>query len=215
MEFITPPVGFWLKDTVPQDLVQHLWTCIENKKGEARHTLAGNISHSYAIPDIQGKFFKYLSTLVHAYHSSYGSHPHQTTIAQKKGKWALTLEKLWVNYQKKGEFNPLHNHTGMYSFVVWMKIPYDTEQERQAEWMSDIKEHERVAGCFSFTYTNLLGRINTSTYDLNPQTENIIVLFPSGLHHQVYPFYTSDEERISISGNISIDLNHGKHKGNT
>ena len=34
--------------------------------------------------------------------------------------------------------------------------------------------------------------------------EGNMVMFPSRLHHQVYPFYESDKERVSISGNIGI-----------
>ena len=43
------------------------------------------------------------------------------------------LNRWWVNYQKQNEFNPIHNHAGVYSFVIWMKIPYDfkkTEPKR-------------------------------------------------------------------------------------
>ena len=29
----------------------------------------------------------------------------------------------WVNFQKQNDFNPMHGHTGLYSFVVWLKIP--------------------------------------------------------------------------------------------
>ena len=25
--------------------------------------------------------------------------------------------------------NPLHNHTGVYSFVIWMKIPFDYDDQ--------------------------------------------------------------------------------------
>ena len=32
-----------------------------------------------------------------------------------------------------------------------------------------------------------------------------MVLFPSQLRHQVYPFYNCDEERVSISGNVFIN----------
>ena len=35
--------------------------------------------------------------------------------------------------------------------------------------------------------------------------ENTILFFPALLNHTVYPFYLSDEERISISGNICLD----------
>ena len=31
-----------------------------------------------------------------------------------------------------------------------------------------------------------------------------MLFFPSNLHHQVYPFYGTEEERITISGNIDF-----------
>jgi len=32
-----------------------------------------------------------------------------------------------------------------------------------------------------------------------------MVMFPSQMLHQVFPFYENDGERISISGNINIE----------
>ena len=40
-------------------------------------------------------------------------------------------------------------------------------------------------------------------YSLDPSMEGYMVMFPSETQHCVYPFYTSDEERISISGNLT------------
>jgi len=34
-----------------------------------------------------------------------------------------------------------------------------------------------------------------------------MVFFPSQLQHVVYPFYSSNKERISISGNVMLDIN--------
>ena len=39
------------------------------------------------------------------------------------------LEKLWVNYQKQHEFVPPHNHSGPFSFVVFMKIPIHWKEQ--------------------------------------------------------------------------------------
>ena len=39
--------------------------------------------------------------------------------------------------------------------------------------------------------------------------EGTIVMFPSWLNHSVYPFYTSDDYRISISGNIVVKIEDG------
>ena len=40
---------------------------------------------------------------------------------------------------------------------------------------------------------------------LNKKDEGRIVFFPAPMEHIVYPFYTSDEFRISISGNILLN----------
>ena len=32
-----------------------------------------------------------------------------------------------------------------------------------------------------------------------------MLFFPSKLNHVVYPFYTSNKNRISISGNVALD----------
>jgi hypothetical protein len=37
-----------------------------------------------------------------------------------------------------------------------------------------------------------------------------MVMFPAQMLHQVFPFYESDGERISISGNINIETLKGK-----
>ena len=42
----------------------------------------------------------------------------------------LFLNQLWVNYQYKTEFNPSHDHSGVYSFAIWMKIPYSWEDQK-------------------------------------------------------------------------------------
>ena len=41
---------------------------------------------------------------------------------------------------------------------------------------------------------------------LEPEDEGKMLFFSSKYHHCVYPFYLSDEERISVSGNIGLKL---------
>ena len=37
----------------------------------------------------------------------------------------------WVNFSRRGEFNPMHNHTGIISSVVFIDIPDELEEERE------------------------------------------------------------------------------------
>ena len=34
--------------------------------------------------------------------------------------------------------------------------------------------------------------------------ERVMLVFPAALQHAVYPFYTSDDYRISVSGNVRL-----------
>ena len=111
-----------------------------------------------------------------------------------------TLKMWWVNYQKQYEFNPCHDHTGVYSFVIWLKIPVEFDDQNR-----DCDSNFPVRSAFQFYYQNILGETRTFNYELGKKYEGTMLFFPSKLRHEVFPFYNCDEDRISISGNICID----------
>lgn len=117
-------------------------------------------------------------------------------------KYKLVLETLWVNYQQKYEFNPLHRHTGIYSFVIWLEIPYFLNFEQQVAPGKEASVNR--AGMFEFTYTDILGHIRGESIAVDKTYEGNILMFPSGLHHMVHPFYSTDKYRISVAGNIKV-----------
>jgi hypothetical protein len=49
-----------------------------------------------------------------------------------------------------------------------------------------------------------MGRIVQNRIEVDKSWEGTMIMFPSSLHHMVHPFYTSDEYRISISGNLIV-----------
>jgi hypothetical protein len=112
------------------------------------------------------------------------------------------LESLWINFQKKHEFNPIHVHTGAYSFVIWMQIPYDLEEEKSR--FKDMTASDIVPTNFNFYYTDIFGKVQDYSVKVDKTKEGCICLFPSTLNHSVNPFYTSDDFRISISGNVYL-----------
>lgn len=113
----------------------------------------------------------------------------------------LGLHNLWVNFQKKYEFNPPHSHSGVFSFVIWMKIPYDLQEELGK--FSNVHQGSKTS-LFNFLYTDGLGNIKTYNIHVDKNFEGKICFFPSNLMHYVNPFYTSDNFRISISGNVKL-----------
>jgi len=100
--------------------------------------------------------------------------------------------KSWINFQKQGEFIPNHTHDGLYSYTIWIQIPYSESDDKHA-------------GNFEFTYTDIIGNIKQHTIPLSTKDEGRIILFPSRLPHTVYPFYNTNQTRISVSGNILLD----------
>lgn len=108
----------------------------------------------------------------------------------------------WVNFQKKNEYNPLHYHHHDISWVCWVSIPYDLQEELR---MPNVKDSNTlVASKFQFIYNRLDGGIYTQDLDIDHTWEGTMIMFPAYLKHQVYPFQTSDAHRISIAGNIRI-----------
>jgi hypothetical protein len=116
---------------------------------------------------------------------------------------AITSLGAWVNFQHKGENNPLHSHGGILSWVLWLKIPYTHEDEQAHQ----THPNQSFAGMFGMTYTNVLGNIELAGWQLSKEMEGTLLLFPSKLKHCVYPYYSTDDVRISLSGNYAFNTN--------
>tara|TARA_R110000765_G_scaffold4001_3_gene12644 strand:- start:608 stop:1231 length:624 start_codon:yes stop_codon:yes gene_type:complete len=108
---------------------------------------------------------------------------------------SYVLEKPWVNVQHQGEFIPSHTHDGIYSYSIWMKIPYDSR-----------KIKGQCAGTFEFTYMNVFGAPMFHRISLSQEDEGSIIMFPSKLRHSAYPFYGTSRTRLCISGNILYNV---------
>ena len=115
----------------------------------------------------------------------------------------LALQNLWINLQKKHEFNPLHNHTGILSFIIFLKVPYNLDDEMKVFPQASC---EPMASKLSFIVFDSLGEISELNVPVDKSFENRMIMFPAKLQHLVYPFYTSDDYRITCSGNISYFL---------
>tara|TARA_B100000965_G_C19250016_1_gene608319 strand:- start:13 stop:648 length:636 start_codon:yes stop_codon:yes gene_type:complete len=204
--YLNPPNIGWLDFKLNTKEMDYVWKCIENKKRSVKDRLAGNITNSYELID-RGDWF-YTNVILPLINFYGGTVRDLGTKAPTPTHHPLYMREWWVNYQKQNEFNPLHNHSGVYSFVIWMKLPYDSKKQNQ----KDIARNSNNAqiGNFQFTYTNILGEPMSYEYYMNPDLEGTVLFFPSNLIHQVYPFYDCDEDRITVSGNIVLDTSKRK-----
>ena len=191
----------WLETKLSTDILKFLNECIKNKTKKVNYELAGNISKSYPLEDKDNWFFKNILVLcIEKYIEEFTAASIPNLLTKNCG---YTLNRFWVNFQKKYEFNPVHNHSGIFSFVIWMKIPSSFKKERNLPFVKD--SNCKSPNTFQFSYLNSLGEIGTLEYHLEPSNEGTMLFFPAQLNHQVYPFYSSNKNRISISGNICFD----------
>jgi len=116
------------------------------------------------------------------------------------------MSNMWININRKGDYNVVHNHSNsIISGVLWIKTPDN------CGLLKFLSPH-------SFTQSLLLDNVDSdvakkqnyySGYTFNPK-EGTMILFPSDLLHGVEP-NESDEDRISIAFNLYATYRSGTY----
>lgn len=210
---VVPFTGGWMEKKLSADHMKFLWDMIGNKGESCGEMLAGHVMDSYYLEDKEDYFYvNVLDPLMQEYMHNFGNPGDKIAV---NNLHPFCLHKWWVNYQQQGEYNPTHDHTGCFSFVIWMKIPYTNEEQNETGTNPEVAIAKRAGkmsghasnGSFEFHYTDIFGASHSFWYDMGTPLEGTMLLFPSNLKHQVYPFFNNDEYRISISGNIVLNTN--------
>lgn len=168
-------------------------------KPSHKKNLVGAIEKEYLI-DATYQFKEFIEAMVRGYHE---------LLNESNESFYINVLRPWVNFQKAGEYNPIHNHSGNLSYVLWINIPYDlSEQQKHPSVFKSNSDPTKVGPTFSFIFPNHLensfGGIKTYVIPIDKTYEGHIIMFPSHLCHQVTPFLDCDGYRISIAGNIEL-----------
>ena len=201
-------------DTVPIDMFD--WLKIKsfeakNKENDATKALVGHINQEYYIKGVEDKYNildvdndeTYLKLEQWVSRKCFTPplnmfHGDNYVLSDNR---PFSISSLWVNFQKKYEFNPPHIHGGVYSFIIFVNIPYELEDE-----LKQFKTKTNATSKLHFTtpcplHWNRCGIVRTDI-NVDKSFEGKIIIFPAHLQHGVFPFYTSDDYRITISGNV-------------
>ena len=209
-------INGFIIDKVPKDILDKLQIYLDtfnlefpNSLPSNHYSLAGNLQNQYSLP-IDLSLEDYIYWLCDVYNQKFPKFlesVYYSNAIETEQKLKPYLYSLWVNFMKKYEFNPPHTHSGKFSFVIWYKVPYKIEDEiRQGP--SKRLDHTNLAGTFQFSYPQFSEEgIGFTNIRADCKYDGKICLFPSYLHHTVYPFFTSDDYRISIAGNIKYKNN--------
>lgn len=165
---------------------------------DARHKLAGHLTHEYDLEDCNNLVENIVLRELYNWNNFLGGDLLAVESKKYGSDMELKLESLWVNYMKKYEFNPAHDHTGAYSFVFWVDVPYSIEDERN----NYPNANGQLAGVFQFIVPTTKG-IDYLNIPVDKKYNGTLCIFPANQNHAVYPFFTSDDYRITVAGNLA------------
>ena len=177
-----------ISEDFQQKLLKGAEKARKNNK-DFRSNLAGIIKEEYSYEDRQ-EYVEEISQFLTVYDAAY----QKWKSEEYKVKPEYILNSLWVNYMKKNEYNPPHDHSDFLSFVIFLKVPEEITREQEK-----FLGNSAGPGSLSFLYGE--GNRQAITYQSMHPKEGDMFIFPAWMKHYVAPFY-SDVTRISVSGNI-------------
>ena len=158
-----------------------------------RDHLAGHLENEKALD--KAKVFNILLPYLNSYAQGYNQ------FRDKRLCNGFEIIAAWINRQKKHEFNPPHTHDGHLSFVIYTEVP----QGLHKEFYTSVS-NSPGPGCITFDFNlfgNSIDKFFLQTHSHLPVVGDMFI-FPAYLPHWVYPFKTTEGERVSISGNINL-----------
>ena len=108
----------------------------------------------------------------------------------------VKILNLWVVRQFKGEYNPIHYHTGDLSGVGYLTLPKNMTK-------NNLVKNKKLKTNGTIDFINgQKAFLSNSIYNLIPKIGDLII-FPNYLMHTAYPFNINGERR-SFSFNVKI-----------
>tara|TARA_R100001086_G_scaffold204704_1_gene120554 strand:- start:50 stop:733 length:684 start_codon:yes stop_codon:yes gene_type:complete len=154
--------------------------------------LAGVIKEEYMFRKKE-TFLPWISQILGIYDEAFQKH--KNVFYKPEDKPNYLLSSLWVNFMKKNEFNPPHDHADELSFVIFLDVPPEITKEQD-----EYDGRSGGPGSLGFLYGE--GNRQAITYQSVKPKNRDMFIFPAWVKHYVAPFY-SDVTRISVSGNVA------------
>ena len=184
----------FVSEKIPENLYQNLFSyCKKRRKEEVWNynwRLAGALTqqsglheHKNECPGLEDYLLNSASKL---WDDIYMTCPWEFNSTKDPTRF-MKLHNLWVNYQKPGDYQPMHNHSGIASFVIFVDIPFGNEE----------REIHNSNGTF---------QLEAEVLPVDRSWNGVILMFPSTTKHAVYPYQSTNKERITVSGNITWNV---------
>ena len=117
-------------------------------------------------------------------------------------EYKLSLNSIWINEMKAGEYNPIHIHQGsLYtglSSVMILKLPKDMGPE-YARPDQPMNGKLQIIGAAN-------GQFAKTDYSPNAEERDFFI-FPYDMRHCVYPHTNPNAVRRTLAANMDVDYN--------
>ena len=112
----------------------------------------------------------------------------------------LAFSRFWCRASTDGDYQSIHDHQGVFTFVVWLSIPFEGADERKVQ-----AGFRPEASDFVLVYPDTCGQLQKRNFVLGKGAEGKMLFFPSDINHIVYPHYTTKDYRIALAGDIALN----------
>jgi len=115
--------------------------------------------------------------------------------------WEWHIVNSWVEYRQKNEFRPASEVVGDFAFCCFVSIPYDIDKEKSHA--CNKNSINKALAKTSLTYVSPIGKIMSKDFSFGKNDEGVIMIYPSEVLIQSYPFFTADENTVVICGSLN------------
>jgi len=120
----------------------------------------------------------------------------------KSKEYNMTINSVWINEMKSGDYNPIHIHQGTIhtglSSVMILKLPKDYGPElTHPEQPTNGRLHFFGAGVGQFATTDYSPKVKIGDF----------YIFPYDMRHGVYPFTNKKAKRRTLVCNMDVVYN--------
>lgn len=206
------------RSSVPDEIIKDLNMRAESIAEEYRfnNRLAGQIEKEYRYTDSDVKHYNdllrpWFKSYVQLFCSHWANSDDVKQLDSFQHNLEPELESIWINYQRKNEYNPIHRHSGDISFVIYSDIPEIIYEEEKfgtglgpgsIEFLANLTPAFMVhdSNTSSLAHRFRMALMPRDSAAFQPTTGNILI-FPSYLTHHVARFQ-SDVVRTTVAGNV-------------
>jgi hypothetical protein len=164
---------------------------IKNMNKGTKVSNFGNVENKYQL----SSSFAYLDSLLGPLIETYLN---QSSLMQNYSILSknvpFKLHSAEMNMQYKNDFIHTHIRNGLFSFVLWLDVPFSKETQKNN------------SGKLTLHSSDIFGSNATSHIELDESLKYNVIMYPSRFGMSITPFIGTDEPCVFVTGNFNLHI---------